>query len=157
MAGICERLREFLDEHGAEYEVIHHLSDYRAWDTARHTATPPAEFAKSVFVSIDGADAMVVLPASRYVSSKAVRESLGADEVILVTEQASRQLCPDCEIGAAPPFGNLYDVPVYVSCTLARHEQITFNAGSHTAAIRMSFETYAKLVSPRVIAICADE
>lgn len=157
MADICGRLRELLDEHGAEYEVIPHAPDYRARDTAYHTGTPPAEFAKTVFVSIDGSDAMVVLPASRSVSSTAVRESLDADEVVLVSEDVSKRLCPDCEVGAAPPFGNLYDLPVYVSRTLARDEQITFNAGSHATAVRMPFATYQELVSPRVIAICADE
>ena len=122
MAGIVPRLESFLDEHRVSYETIHHRKDYTARETAEDTHTPAKEFAKTVFLCIDGRYAMAVLPASEFISSKKVRRSLGAGEVRLATEGEVREACPDCDVGAAPPFGNLYNLPVYVSPALAKHD-----------------------------------
>jgi Ala-tRNA(Pro) deacylase len=157
MPGVSEKLRRYLDQNGVSYEIIHHPEDYRARDTAIDTETPAREFAKTVFLSIDGSYAMAVLPASEYVSSERVRRALGASEVVLAPESASKEICPDSEIGAAPPFGNLYGIPVYVSRSLTRDERITFNAGSHTEAIRMAFRDYERLVKPHVVGIARDD
>ena len=157
MSGIVAKLKEFLEENGVDYEVIHHKTDYRARETARDTHTPQGEFAKSVFLLIDDQHAMAVVPASRDVAIGKLRDAVGAGEVRLASEDEFERLCPDCEVGAAPPFGNLYDLPVYVSKSLAADEQITFNAGSHSEAVRMSYRDFERLVKPRVLAVCKHE
>jgi Ala-tRNA(Pro) deacylase len=75
----------------------------------------------------------------------------------LASEDDFERLCPDCEVGAAPPFGNLYDVPVYASTSLAADEQITFNAGTHSDAVRMLYGDFERLVKPRVLGLCKHE
>jgi Ala-tRNA(Pro) deacylase len=157
VSGILPRLQKCLDENVVEYEVISHKTDYRARVTARDTKTPGAEFAKTVFVMIDDRPAMAVVPASRDVALARLRDVAAAGEVCLATEDEIEAICPDCEVGAAPPFGNLYDLPVYVSLSLAADEQITFNAGTHTDAVRMRYSDFARLVDPVVIAICKHE
>jgi len=157
MSGIVPRLRKYLDADGVEYEVISHKTDYRATVTARDTETPQSEFAKTVFVMIDERPAMAVVPASSDVALAKLRDEVGSNEVCLASEDEIRSICPDCEVGAAPPFGNLYDLPVYVSLALAADEQITFNAGTHNEAVRMSYADFARLVDPVVIAICKRE
>jgi Ala-tRNA(Pro) deacylase len=151
MLAMAPRLQEFLDEHGVEYEAIHHRLDYRACKTAQDTHTPPGEFAKTVFVRVDGRIVMAVLPASKTVALGKLRRGLGARDVQLAREWEFSELCPDCEPGAAPPFGNLYDLPVYVSPALTRDDEITFNAGSHEDAVRMAYGDFERLVKPRVL------
>lgn len=157
MASITERLSKFLDEGGAQYEVLSHPTDYTAKETAADTHTPPEEFAKTVLLSIDGCYAMAVLPATKWVSFRRLRRALRAQDIRLATEEESRDLCPECDVGAAPPFGNLWGLPVYVSPVLMDDERITFNGGSHEDAIRMSYKDFERLVRPRIVPISKDD
>jgi Ala-tRNA(Pro) deacylase len=147
------RLQDYLDSAGVFYHTIHHRSDYRARTAAVDTQTPLKEFAKTVFLWIDGAPAMAVLPASKDLAPSRLCKTLGAAEVTLAHEAETLELCPDCEIGAAPPFGNLYDLPVYVSTSLAEDEEITFNGGTHDHAVRMAFADFERLVKPTIVAL----
>jgi prolyl-tRNA editing enzyme YbaK/EbsC (Cys-tRNA(Pro) deacylase) len=103
MAEIVKRLHELLDDSGVEYEIIHHRQDVTAEQTAADTHTPKREFAKTVFVWIDGQYALAVLPATHFVSVSKLERSLGASEVRLASEFEMGDLCLDCEVGAAPP------------------------------------------------------
>ncbi len=144
-------LRAYLDREGVDYEMIHHQKDVRARATAQHTHTPSEEFAKTVFIWVDGEAAMAVVPASREVALSKLRRALDAEEVLVARESETRDICPDCEVGAAPPFGNLYGLPVYVSVALSHDEEITFNGGDHEHAFRMRYEDFDRLVRPRVV------
>jgi Ala-tRNA(Pro) deacylase len=154
---MSERLRRCLDEAGVSYEVLHHPPDVRARETATDTGTRPEEFAKTLLVEVDGEPAMAVLPASLSLAPSRLAASLGAEHVRLLTERDYSRLCPDSEVGAAPPFGPLYGLPVYASPALARDERITFNAGAHDTALRMRFADFARLVSPRLVAMARGE
>ena len=101
--------------------------------------------------------AVAVLPASHFVAESRLAKSLGAEKVRLATEFEMEDLCPDCEVGAAPPFGNLYGLPTYACPVLARDERITFNAGSHRDAVRMSWSDYERLAQPRVVSLSRHE
>jgi Ala-tRNA(Pro) deacylase len=153
MSEIPKRITEFLDKSRVDYEVIEHPLDFTAQETAAHTHTPGKEFAKTVFLRVDGKPAMAVLPAPQMVDLEEARTSIGADEVVLAHEDEIAKLCPDCDTGAAPPFGNLYEVPVYVSPVIAKDERVTFNAGSHRDAIRMDYSDFERLVKPRVVSL----
>ena len=157
MNEIPARVRKLLDESGVDYETIHHERDYRARDTANDTHTPPREFAKTVFVCVDGEYAIAVLPATHYVSEHLLQESLGAEHVRLASESQFEELCPDSEVGAAAPFGHLYGLPVYVSPALAQDETITFNAGTHQEAIRLAYADFERLAAPRVVHMARHE
>lgn len=148
------RFRRYLDEAGTPYEMIRHERDIHARVTAEHTHTPLEDFAKTVFLWIDGAPAIAVVPASREVALSKVQKGLGAKHVRKAWESEIETICPDCEVGAAPPFGSLYDVPVYVSLSIAHDEEITFNGGDHEHAFRMRFEDFDQLVHPRVLRLC---
>jgi prolyl-tRNA editing enzyme YbaK/EbsC (Cys-tRNA(Pro) deacylase) len=104
-------------------------------EVASATHIPGKELAKTVIVEIDGRLAMAVLPASQKVELEQLRESLGAQRVTLAREDVFRGRFPECEPGAMPPFGNLYDMDVYVADSLAEDEEIAFNAGSHTQLV----------------------
>jgi Ala-tRNA(Pro) deacylase len=70
--------------------------------------------------------------------------------VELATETDFKGLFPECELGAMPPFGNLYDMPVFAASSLAEDEEIAFNAGSHRELVKMKYEDFARLVRPQV-------
>lgn len=143
-------LQKLLDESGVDYEIVHHSEDFQARTTAADTRTPLREFAKTVVLSIDGSYALAVLPATHYVAPARLARAIGADEVRLATEFEIGDLLPDCEIGAAPPFGRLFELPTYASPLLAENARITFNAGSHRDAVRMAWADYKRLAQPRI-------
>ena len=144
------RLQKLLDASGVDYEIIHHRQDFRARTTAADTNTPPEEFAKTVVLWIDGGYALAVLPATHYVAPSRLARAIGADHVSLASEFEMKDLLPDCEVGAAPPFGKLFELPTYASALLAEDEHITFNAGTHRDAVRMAWADYKRLAQPRI-------
>jgi Ala-tRNA(Pro) deacylase len=109
------------------------------------------DFAKTVMVKIDGTMAMVVLPADRWIVLSELRDMLASDNVELATESEFASRFPDCEIGAMPPFGNLYGLPVFIAKSFTDELAIGFNAGTHREVIKMNFDDYEELVRPTVL------
>src|SRR5262245_5691640 len=144
-------LREFLDYHLVKYVVIQHSPAYTMQEVASKTHIPGKELAKTVILEIDGRLAMAVLPASQKVDLEQLREAVGGQRLTLARENVFRDRFPECEPGAMPPFGNLYDMDVYVADSLAEDEEIAFNAGSHTQLLRLSYQDFERLVQPRVL------
>ena len=128
--------REFLDSQHVKYITITHSPAYTAQEIAACAHIPGKDLAKTVMVKIDGKMAMAVVPASHKVNLDRCAASVGAKKLRLASEQDFKDRFPDCEIGAMPPFGNLYDMDVYVSETLAEDSEIAFNAGSHTELVQ---------------------
>jgi Ala-tRNA(Pro) deacylase len=145
-----KKLREFLDREQVKYVAISHSPAYTAQEIAASAHVRGIEMAKTVMVTLDGKMAMAVVPASRKVGFDLLREAAHAENVQLASEQAFRDMFPGCDVGAMPPFGNLYDMDVYVSKLLAEDEEIVFNAGSHIELIRMSYADFERLVKPKV-------
>lgn len=145
------RLKEYLDKNEIKYVSIQHSPAYTSQEIAAQAHIPGKILAKTVIVKIEGKMAMVVLPATRKVIVQELRQALEAEKVTLATEAEFKELFPDCELGAMPPFGNLYNMEVYVSPELANNEQIAFNAGTHSELIRMNYKDFERLVQPKVI------
>jgi Ala-tRNA(Pro) deacylase len=82
-----------------------------------------------------------------------LKKVVGNNNIRLATEQEFKDKFPDCEVGAMPPFGNLYAMDVYVSAALKEDEEIVFNAGTHTELIKLSFKDFERLVNPKVAEI----
>lgn len=74
---------------------------------------------------------MVVMPASYRIDWARLHGVLGAQEARLAREEEFAGLFPDCDTGAMPPFGILYDIPVYVDRALTEDSAIIFPAGTH--------------------------
>ncbi|MDH3533034.1 MAG: YbaK/EbsC family protein [Gammaproteobacteria bacterium] len=148
-----KKLKEYLDQHHVEYITISHSPAYTAQRIAELTHIPGKELAKTVIVKADDEFAMAVLPASRRVDLDYLQRSVAADHVEIANEAEFKRLFPDCEVGAMPPFGNLYGMDVYVAEQLAEDEEIAFNAGSHTELVQMAYKDFARLVAPKVIAL----
>jgi Ala-tRNA(Pro) deacylase len=143
-------LRQYLDKHNVKYVVISHSLAYTAQGIAALAHIPGKELAKTVIVKLDGTLAMAVVPASSHVDLQLLKKAVNAHSVELAYEEEFRDRFPECETGAMPPFGNLYDFDVYADESLAKDKEIAFNAGSHRELIRMAWEDFARLVNPRL-------
>lgn len=145
------KLKEFLDENNVKYVTISHSPVYTAQEIAASTHIPGKELAKTVMVKLDGKMAMAVLPASFKVDFKQLKEASGAKRAELAAEEEFKDLFPECDVGAMPPFGNLYGMDVYAAESLAEDEKISFNAGTHTEIMQVSYKDFERLVKPKLI------
>ena len=146
-----QKLKEFLDSHNIKYVVISHSRAFTAQETAASAHVPVKELAKTVMVKIDGKMAMAVLPASSKVDFDLLKKVIGSGKVEIASEKEFKDMFPECEIGAMPPFGNLYGMEVFVAKTLTEDREIAFNAGSHRELVKLTYKDFEKLVKPKVI------
>lgn len=144
-----------LNTNKVEYEVIPHEFDRSAAETAKDTHTARLEFAKTIVVKAGAKHVLAVLPAHHRIDLDKIAEAFGLQHAELVHETQLLELFPDCAPGTTPPFGNYYGMPVLVAAAMAMDENITFNAGSHVVAIRMSYADFERIVHPRVVAFSA--
>jgi Ala-tRNA(Pro) deacylase len=147
---MLRELRDYLDGHNINYQVVTHPQAYTAQEVAAVQHIPGKQVAKVVMVKTDkGTPVMLVLPASHQVDFDRLRQVLG-ENAELEQEQEFRTLFPGCEVGAEPPFGNLFDLDTLVDAALAADEEIVFNAGSHWQTVRMRYEDFVRLVRPHI-------
>jgi Ala-tRNA(Pro) deacylase len=144
-------IRAFLDDHQVRYVIIQHSPAYTAQEIAESVHVSGYRFAKSVMVRLDGRLALVVVPATRQVDLDALAQAVGAGEAALADQSDFSDRFPECDPGAVPPFGNLFDLPVYISATLADEPELVFNAGRHTEVMRLSYDDFHQLVRPTVV------
>jgi Ala-tRNA(Pro) deacylase len=145
------RLKEFLDRERVKYVVLSHSPAYTAQEIAAATHIPGKEVVKAVMVKIDGRLAMAVLPASYRVDLDRLRAETRARSVELASEAEFKERFPECDIGAMPPFGNLYEMEVYAAPVLREDREIAFNAGSFTEMVRLSYPDFERLVKPKIV------
>ncbi|MFC3716536.1 aminoacyl-tRNA deacylase [Luteimonas soli] len=145
---LSPRLHHFLDERHAAYTTLSHERTVTAQETANSAHIGNRHFAKTVMLKVGGDLAMMVMPAAYRIDLTRLSRALGGREVELAQEPEFSDAFPDCELGAMPPFGNLYDMPVYVDARLSEHPEIAFNAGSHTELMQMPYAEFEQLVKP---------
>jgi Ala-tRNA(Pro) deacylase len=149
------KLKEFLDSHNIKYVVMSHSPAYTAQAIAASAHVSGKELAKTVIVKVDGKMAMAVLPASYQVDLGLMQKAVGAKTVEIASEDEFEGMFPGCEVGAMPPFGNLYGMDVFAAQRLAEDEEIVFNAGTHIELIKLAYADFERLVKPTVVAFSA--
>jgi len=145
---ILRQLVDFLDTNKVKYVNVTHSTAFTAQDVAESAHISGKEMAKTVIVWMDGAMAMVVLSASSMVDFNKLKAAVGAKSIELASESEFKDRFPSCEIGAMPPFGNLFDMKVLVDTMLAEDKELAFNAGTHHELIKMPYADYERLVKP---------
>jgi len=145
------KITTYLDEHGVKYVVVKHSKAFTAQEVAASAHIPGKNMVKSVIIKADDTLVMIVLPSTHDVDVEHVGEQIGANSVEIATENEFSDRFPDCEVGAMPPFGNLYDMQTYAIRELTEDEEIAFNAGNHRELIKMSYEDFEKLCNPEII------
>jgi Ala-tRNA(Pro) deacylase len=145
------RLQEFLNSNHVAYDTMKHPHAFTAQETAMRANLDPHGMVKTVMVKLDGHLAMAVLPADEWLDVAKLRQVSGAREVALASESDFKDRFPECEVGAMPPFGNLYRMEVYAAESLADANSMAFNSGSHRELVRMKWDDFERLVHPRVV------
>jgi Ala-tRNA(Pro) deacylase len=146
-----QRLKQFLDTSDVNYSCLSHPPAYTAEQLAHHVRIAGDQVAKTVIMELDGKMAMLVMPATWRVRWERLTHVLDTDFVQLADEQEFQYRFPECEVGAMPPFGNLFDMSVYCSEALSAQPEIAFTAGTHTESIHMKTRDFLRLVKPVVI------
>jgi Ala-tRNA(Pro) deacylase len=144
------RTLEFLDGESARYAIIHHSPAFSAQEIAASAHVPGRSLAKTVVVKIDGRLALAVVPANRDVSMNLLRSVTGAQSVVLAEPAEFANRFEGCQLGTEPPLGNLFGVETFVDRELTQEDLITFNAGSRTDVVTMSFSDYRRIARPMV-------
>lgn len=144
-----KRLINYLDENHIRYTRIIHSPAYSAQVIAHRAHISGNELAKTIILkTADEKFVMAVVPANYQIDVRKVSDLYGS-QLTLAAEDDFDCLFPGCETGAMPPFGNLFDIPVFVSKTLSDRPEIAFNAGNHRELLQMSYSDYQNLVHPR--------
>ncbi len=143
-------LLKYLNLTGVQYQVLSHVPAFSAHSVALAAHVPDSELAKTLLIRADEQYWMAVLRADYHINQKALKHALEAKHVSLATEEELTVFFPDCEVGAMPPFGKLYALPVILDKSLSDDEYIVFNACTHTQSVKLKFVDYEKLVRPIV-------
>ncbi len=143
-------IKRFLDQSGLAWVAMHHRPAFSAQREAAAAHVPGRLWAKTVVCMADGEPVIAVLPAHFRLDLERLRIAANATTVRLARESEVGALYPECETGAAPPLGPLYNERVFVDDSLTTDVEIAFHAGTHTDAVRMRYADYALLVRPTV-------
>lgn len=150
-----ERLRRFLEHERVPHEIVPHREEFTAQKVAQATHVPGHHVAKVVLVrEASGRRLMLVLPAPCRLDLAAVARVSGREGLALASEEEIRQVFPDCELGAMPAFGHLYDLPVYADACFSQTGEVTFSAGTHHEVVRMSYRDWERLARPVMGEFC---
>jgi Ala-tRNA(Pro) deacylase len=139
---------DYLKKNSVRYEVIEHAPAFTAHEAAVASHVPDKDLAKTLIVQTDDKYCMVVMSADHRLDEHLLGKAIKAKQLHLAQEEDLKPLFPDCELGAMPPFGNLYALPVYIDKSLTNDDEIVFNACSHTKSLRLKMNDYLGLVKP---------
>ena len=147
---IPNQIQDFLATRGVSYRHLTHKQAFTASRTAEAQDVSGKELAKSVMVMAEERPVMAVIPANARLDVEKLGQLMGASSVRLAKEGEFEDLFPGCEVGAEPPFGKLYDIPVWLDASFEDHASIVFNAGTHTDTIQMSVAAFESLEQPKI-------
>jgi len=147
----CGKLKKYIDDNNVPYVTITHSQAFTAQQVAASAHIKGREMAKTVIIKINDKLAMAVLPATYHVDFHLLKEITGNENVVLAHESEFKEIFEDCETGAMPPFGNLYNMDVFVAQSLTADVEIAFNAGTHSELIRMGYTDFERLVKPKIL------
>jgi len=145
-----ERLETYLREQQVPFQLQHHARTFSAQKIAECEHIPSKIVAKTVMALADNHMIALVLPATSRADLNQVRTALGVKEIRLAHEREFADTFPDCEVGTMPPFGNLYNIPVYVEKHLTEQETIVFPVGTSTDTMSLKYADFERLVHPQV-------
>jgi len=146
---IPTRISEYLDSQHVSYQSYKHSPAYTAQGIAQAQHVSGKKVAKVVMIMADNRLIMAVVPASYRVDLNRLGQLMSASWIRLATEEEFKDVFPECELGAMPPLGNLYNLDVWIDESLRSHTYISFNAGTHAETIQMSFSDFDRLVQPK--------
>lgn len=146
---IAVKVKKYLDEKHVGYQILQHSLAYTAMEIAGAQHVPGKQLIKSVIVKADNRYIMCLLCSTHLINFTKLKKILQVRDLYLATEHEVEGLFPDLEIGAEPPFGELYGLDVYIDRTVSENDDIIFNAGTHTDTVKMRYNDFIHLVNAK--------
>jgi Ala-tRNA(Pro) deacylase len=132
------RLLAWLAERDVEFETHEHALAFTARGSARAEGVDPQTFAKVVVARAqDGRVTFFVIEAVDELDLVKAARAMGTGTIRLLTEEELASLAPDCEVGAVPAVGSLFDVQMIADRSIRDDRDLSFNAGSHRCSVRV--------------------
>lgn len=142
---IAMSLRAFFEAHPLAHDAVHHHHAESSQRTAAAAGQPGDKVAKCVLLRDEEGYVLAVLPATHRLHLGRLHRWLNRG-LGLATEREVAQLFEDCEIGAIPPTGLLYDIETVVDESLLAQPDVYFEAGDHEQLIHMRMPDFRKLL-----------
>jgi len=147
---IPRSIKQYLFQNGVSYVHKTDALAYTSQEIAQVEHVPGKQFAKTVVLRADGSLIMAVLPGDHVINMDVLKKTVGSRKLSLAAEHEFSDNFAACELGAMPPLGKLFGLPVYCDSALANLSEIEFNAGSHIDTIRIPYSTFVRLENPIV-------
>jgi Ala-tRNA(Pro) deacylase len=142
---IAKTVQWFLDSHHLGYEVLRHPHTSSSEQTAHAADIWGDQLAKCVLLEDERGYVMAVLPASHRIDLKKLRRKMHR-KLELATEAELGEIFRDCEIGAIPPLGPAYGVPVVYDDHLQELKSVYFEGGDHEDLVCMGGPEFMSLL-----------
>lgn len=147
---ISTKVKSYLEQEHVVYQILEHSLAFTAMEIAGAQHVPGKQFIKAVIVKADGQYIMCVLSSTHRIDFDRLKKLTASQEIYLAKESETADLFPDFELGAEPPFGQLYGLKVYVDEEVPENDEIIFNAGTHTDSVKIKYRDFKRLVNPIV-------
>ncbi|MFA5891568.1 MAG: YbaK/EbsC family protein [Actinomycetota bacterium] len=148
---------EYLRHHGVVFEELPHAPVFTATDEARAVGVSADDVVKTLVLDVRGGHALALIPGSRKLDMRLVREATGDRRAHLATEEEVERDFPGYELGALPPLGTLLRAPVLVDAEILAHPQVVFAAGSQRESVRVRTDDLIREERATVVQLTRDQ
>ncbi|KEQ12145.1 aminoacyl-tRNA deacylase [Endozoicomonas numazuensis] len=146
-----QRVVDYLDHHRVAFSTCRHPPAFTAQEIAEKAHISGHNLAKTVVVKLDGKLALCILPATERVNFSQLRHAAGSHTAELAAEEEFASAFGHCELGATPPFGDLFGLPVFAVDSLDKGSFVAFNSGDSSELLVMGWQDFHELVHPVVL------
>lgn len=151
---VTEKIEKFLKSLNIKYEKVEHEPTPTSKDAARvrellMRGISEKNGAKAMVLRSKGKFLMCVLAGINKIDLNKMRLIIESKSLSFATPEEVKKIM-HCSPGEVPPFGNLFNIPMYIDKNLLKNEYIAFNAGKQTISIKMKTEDYLKATKPKI-------
>ena len=147
---ISATLKKFLSGQKIKYKGLKHETAYTAQEMAAAQHVHGKQVAKCVLVKTSKGYCLAVLPAVQLINFTKLKKVAKVSRASLASEKEIAKVMPGIQVGAAPPFGNLFNIPTIVEKALADDPEIVFSGGSHTDSVKIKYTDLVRVAKPTV-------
>jgi tRNA-dependent cyclodipeptide synthase len=148
---LIKEAEKLFDNNNIRYISIIHSPAYSEDDITANNYIL-GELIDGVLIRMNNKDiAMVVVPATRKISLESLKQTLNNPSINFIGKKEAKHLYPECEVGAFPPLGNIYNIPVFFTKEIINKKEVTFYLGARYHRIRLKASDFEKTVQPQKI------
>ena len=141
---IATRLKNYIEDAGVSYDTLPHQRTSTSRQSAIAAHVPGSRMAKTVVVHHELGYALAVVPSTHRIELGTLQDILDK-RLGLASEDEAGTLFEDCEVGAIPPIGAAYGVPVILDESFGDAADIYFEGGDHKTLVHVSGRDFRNL------------